>query len=261
MSATGQKKIYEGFGPIVEGFSYIAMNDMDALRRALSRENVTALMIELVQGEGGIYIANREFVKEAEALCKKNGILLIIDEVQTGIGRTGRAFGFQNYGVKPDIITLAKGLAGGVPIGAIHARAELADYLPRGTHGSTFGGNQLATAAACAVLKELKKKSLLDGVNRSGAMIMSGLKDMQKKFPVIREVRGLGLHIGMELDRPGSVIVEKALARGLVINCTSDKVLRIMPPLTIRTAAIKNGLAIIEDILKEEESNHGNSKG
>ncbi len=260
MSATGQKKIHDGFGPIVEGFSYVRMNDIDALKKVLSGGDTAAFMMELVQGEGGIRTADPGYVRQAASLCREKDILFIVDEVQSGIGRTGKPFGFQNYGITPDIIVMAKGLAGGVPIGAIHARADLADYLPKGTHGSTFGGNHLATAAAAAVLKELKKKSLLDNVNKAGTLIMSSLVKMQKKVPMIREVRGLGLLIGIELDRPGAALVEKALGRGLVINCTSEKVIRIMPPLSIKTAAIKKGLAILEDILIEEEGNHGNSK-
>ncbi len=253
MAATAQEKIHGGFGPLVPGFKYLPFNDLDAFAREVEgNQNITAVMIELVQGEGGIVLADKKFVSGVFSLCRKNNIITIIDEIQTGIGRTGKHFCYQHYGIEPDIITLAKGLAGGVPIGAMHARKKLAETLTRGSHGTTFGGNHLACAAAAAVLKEIKKPAFLKGLMKTSAFIFSELESMKKKIPFISEIRGLGLHIGIELNRPGTEIVSKALSQGLIINCTSEKVIRIMPPLNIPMATVKEGMKLFEHVLMEE---------
>ena len=253
MSATGQEKIRKGFTPLVPGFKFLPFNDINAVKKELkSNKNICAVMTELIQGEGGIKIADQKFVAQLEKLCKKHKVLLIIDEVQTGAGRTGKFCAYQHYGISPDIITFAKGLAGGFPIGAIHTKDAVAALLEPGSHGTTFGGNHLACAAAGAVLKELKKKSFMDKIRKNGDYIQNYIKKLKGKTSCITEVRGMGLHIGIELDRPGMDLVKKALEHGLVINCTSEKVIRIMPSLTIPLSTIKEGLAIFERLIIEE---------
>ncbi len=252
MSATAQKKIHEGFGPLVPGFVYLPGNDIKAFEREIKKNrNVCAVMIELIQGEGGIQIARKEFVKELFRLCNKNGILTIVDEVQTGIGRTGAMFAYQHFGVVPDIITMAKGLAGGVPVGAIHAKNFLPEFFPKGTHGSTFGGNHLACAAVAAVLKQVRGKAFLGNVNAVSAYFFDALNGLKKKTDFIKEVRGMGLHIGVELTMPGASLVPRALEMGLVINCTADKVIRIMPPLNITLKTAREGMKILERLFIE----------
>ena len=174
-----------------------------------------------------------DFVKEIFHLCGKNAVLTIVDEVQTGVGRTGVMFAYQHYGVVPDILTMAKGLGGGVPVGAIHAKNFLPEFFPRGVHGTTFGGNHLACAAVAAVLRQMAAKSFLRNTRAASAFILGELARMKKQFGFIKDVRGMGLHIGIELDRPGTPLVVRALEKGLVINCTADTVIRIMPPLNI----------------------------
>jgi len=247
MTATAQKKIHEGFGPLVPGFKYLPFNDIKSFAKEMKKNRtVCAVMMELIQGEGGIEIAGRDFVREVFHLCNKNNVLTIVDEVQTGIGRTGTMFCYQHYGVVPDIITMAKGLAGGVPVGAIHAKNFLPEFLPKGSHGSTFGGNHLACAGVAAVLRQVKKKRFLENVNAVSGYFFEALNELKKKVDFIKEVRGMGLHIGIELTRPGASLVPAALSRGLVINCTADKVIRIMPPLTISLKTAREGMKILE---------------
>lgn len=253
MSATAQKKIHEGFGPLLPGFTYLPYNDTAAFAREMKRgKDVCAVMFELVQGEGGIVIADQSFVKEIFSICSKNNVLTIIDEVQTGVGRTGTLFAYQRYGVVPDIITLAKGLGGGIPVGAIHAKNFLAEYFPRGAHGTTFGGSHLVCAAVTAVLSQMKRPSFLTHVNRMGDMIKNHLGELSRRVDCIQDIRGLGLHIGVELTKPGAPLVSRALERGLIINCTAERVIRIMPPLTITASAVKAGMRILERVFLEE---------
>ena len=257
MSATAQKKIHDGFGPLVPGFRYLPYNDIAAFSKETKKNRaVCAVMLEMIQGEGGIVIADRDFVREVFRICAKNEILVIVDEVQTGVGRTGAMFAYQHYDVVPDIITMAKGLGGGVPVGAIHAKNFLPEFFPRGTHGTTFGGNHLACAAAAAVLKEAGKKGFLEGVRRTGAWFMERLGELKKRHGFIRDVRGMGLHIGIEIDRPGTEMVRRALEEGLVINCTADRVIRIMPPLNIPLTTAMAGMRIIERLFDEEGARH-----
>ena len=211
-------------------------------------------MIELIQGEGGIQLATQDFVKEVFHLCGRNAVLTIVDEVQTGVGRTGAMFAYQHYGVVPDILTMAKGPGGGVPVGAIHAKNFLPEFFPRGTHGTTFGGNHLVCAAVTAVLRQMAAKGFLANVNAASAWLFEELDRLRKQFGFIREVRGMGLHIGIELDRPGTPLVNRALEKGLIINCTADKVIRIMPPLTISLKTAKAGMKILEGVFREEKA-------
>jgi acetylornithine/succinyldiaminopimelate/putrescine aminotransferase len=255
MSATAQEKIRSGFGPIVPGFRYLPFNDAAYLEKAFGPEGrVCAVITELIQGEGGINVADKAFVRRCAELCREHRALFIIDEIQTGIGRTGRAFAFQHYGIRPDIITMAKGLGGGLPIGALHARDEISKYFEKGVHGTTFGGNHMACAAAAGVLGEIRKASFLKNIEKTGAYIRSRCEALRDKVPFIKEVRGMGLHIGIELSVPGAPMVRKALGLGLIINCTSENVLRIMPPLIINMKTVKEGLAILETILLQEDT-------
>ncbi|HOD14223.1 MAG TPA: acetylornithine/succinylornithine family transaminase [Spirochaetota bacterium] len=254
MSATAQKKIHDGFGPLLPGFTYLPFNDTKAFAKEMKKgRDICAVMIELIQGEGGIQIAEQDFVKEIFHLCGKNAVLTIVDEVQTGVGRTGVMFAYQHYGVVPDILTMAKGLGGGVPVGAIHAKNFLPEFFPRGVHGTTFGGNHLACAAVAAVLRQMAAKSFLRNTRAASAFILGELARMKKQFGFIKDVRGMGLHIGIELDRPGTPLVVRALEKGLVINCTADTVIRIMPPLNIPPTIAKAGMKILEGIFLEEK--------
>ncbi len=254
MSATGQSKIHDGFGPIVPGFIYLPYNDLAQFNKTVRKnKNITAVMMELIQGEGGIHIAQKKFVTEVYKICKEKDIVLVIDEIQTGIGRTGTPFAFQHYNIIPDAITLAKGLGNGIPIGAVHTKKYLAEYFTRGVHGSTFGGNHVACAAAAVVLKELHKKSLIINIEKVSSFFLERLHELQKKLSIITEVRGMGLHIGIEVARSGPEIVQKALDQGLIINCTAGNVIRFMPPLNIPFATAKAGMKIFENIVLEEE--------
>ncbi len=253
MSATAQAKIQKGFDPLVPGFKAFPFNEAGRVLDELSSNpKICAVMTELVQGEGGIVIADKGLVRKIADICKKKNILLIIDEVQTGVGRTGTFCAYQQYGIEPDIITFAKGIAGGIPMGALHTRDHIAPHLEKGSHGTTFGGNHLASAAAVAVLKEFKSGKLLATVRKNGEYIINYVNKMRTRTDLITDVRGLGLHIGIELSKPGLEIVKKALAQGLIINCTSDKVIRIMPPLNAPLSVIKEGLVILEKLLLEE---------
>jgi len=250
MSATAQEKIHGGFGPIVPGFIYVPYNDKKALRKVMKKsKQIAAVMLELIQGEGGINVADQDFVREVFDLCNQNGVLTIVDEVQTGIGRTGKTFVHQHFGVTPDILTLAKGLAGGVPIGAIHAKNFLTEFLPKGTHGTTFGGNHLACAAAAAVLREVKKKQFSAGVMAASDYVFERLKKMKQKTHYIKSLRGIGLLIGIELAEEGYPLVKEALAEYLVINCTAGNIIRIMPPLNIDMKVLAEGMDIFEKLI------------
>jgi acetylornithine/N-succinyldiaminopimelate aminotransferase len=254
MSATAQKKIHDGFGPLVPGFTFLPFNDAKAFAKEMKKSrDICGVMIELIQGEGGIQIATQDFVKEVFHLCGKNAVLTIVDEVQTGVGRTGAMFAYQHYGVVPDILTMAKGLGGGVPVGAIHAKNFLPEFFPKGTHGTTFGGNHLACAAVTAVLRQMSAKAFLANTRAASAYFFDELARLKKQFGFIREVRGMGLHIGIELDRPGAPLVSRALEKGLIINCTAEKVIRIMPPLNIPLKTAKAGMKVVESVLLEEK--------
>ncbi len=258
MSATAQQKIHGGVGPVVDGFTYLPLNDIKKFKKAVNK-TIAAVMIELVQGEGGINIVDNAFLQEVYAICNEKDILLIVDEVQTGIGRTGLAFAYQHYNIIPDIMTLAKGLGVGFPIGALHAKGFLSDYFPGGSHGTTFGGNHVNCAVAEAVLKEVKKPALQKNVQKTAAFIMDSLQQLSQQVAIIKEVRGLGLHIGIELTIPGMDLVKKALQQGLVINCTAGNVIRIMPPLNINMQTVKAGMKIFESIMKSEDVTSENS--
>lgn len=251
LSVTGNDHLKEGFGPFLQDIKILPFNNIEEFKKNMN-DDVCGVILEVIQGEGGIIVADKEFVSTLSAECKKHKALLIIDEIQTGIGRTGKAFGYQNYDIIPDVITLAKGLAGGVPIGAIHTRDDLHPLFNKGAHGTTFGGNQLAVAAACATLDEIGKPELMDHVLKISALFFERFNSLKAKTSIIKEVRGIGFHIGIELNVPGMDIVKKALTAGLLINCTHDTVLRIMPPLIISEKAVLKGLDIFESIITKE---------
>ncbi|MFA4984075.1 MAG: aspartate aminotransferase family protein [Candidatus Omnitrophota bacterium] len=249
LSATGQKKYQNGFEPLVEGFKTVRFNDLEAVKKAAGDKTV-AVMLELVQGEGGVNIAEKDFVQGLRKLCDEKNMLLIIDEVQTGIGRTGKYFCYQNYNVTPDVVTLAKALGGGLPIGTMLVKKDVADILQPGTHASTFGGGPVVCRAALAVLAAIEKEKMLDNAGAMGEFLAARLNALKEKYPVIKEVRGLGLMWGAELEIEGKKIAERCLEKGLLINCTHERVLRFMPALTVTRKEIERATEILEETLK-----------
>lgn len=253
VTATGQTQYHEGFLPLPPGFVYVPFNNIDALTEAFDDE-VCAVMIEPIQGEGGIHEATPEYMQTIRDLCDEHGALMILDEVQTGMGRTGRWFGYQHYDITPDIITLAKALGGGVAIGAMMARPEIAKSLVPGTHASTFGGNSLACASAIAVIEAIEEDKLLDNVNTVGEYTRSKLEELRNQYPIIDHIRGKGLMLGLQLNMPGAAIVSRCLEKGLRINCTQGTVLRLMPSMTVTQAEIDTAVSILDEVLAEGDS-------
>jgi len=249
LTATGQEKFHQGFEPMMPGFKYVPFNDINALRNAIT-DKTCAILLEPIQGEGGIKIPSEDYLMEVRQLCDENKLLLILDEIQTGMGRTGKLFAYQYFGIKPDIMTLAKGLAGGFPIGAVLATETVAAAFQPGTHASTFGGNPLACAASVATIETLLEDGfLLDHCVRIGKYFRDCLEKLKQDFSSnIVEVRGLGLLLGMELTRTCGPIVESCAARGLLINCTSGNVLRFTPPLIVTEKEIDHLIDTLEDI-------------
>ncbi len=251
LAATAQPKYHKGFSPMLEGFTFVPFNDLEAVKRAVD-DKTCAVMLEPIQGEGGINIASQEYLKGLRRLCDELRLLLILDEVQCGMGRTGKYFAYHHYGITPDIMTLAKSLGNGTAIGAMVARPDLANSLVPGSHASTFGGNPLACAAGIAVFETIEMERLLDNASEMGTYSMERLNALAEKFPgLMREVRGIGLMIGIELEKEGATLVKKCLERGLILNCTHEKVIRFMPPLNVKKKHIDAGIAILEDTLEE----------
>lgn len=251
LSATGQSKYQQDFQPLVPGFKYVPFNDLRALEKAVSKKTC-AVLLEPIQGEGGVNVASPEYLGGVRQVCSRNNLLLILDEVQTGLGRTGKMFAYQHYGITPDVITVAKGLGGGVPIGATIARNEVAEALKPGTHASTFGGNPLACAAGIAVLETIKQQKVLNNVNQQSRYLFSGLASLHSKFPFIKEIRGMGLLVGVELEFSGKKIVEQCQKNKLLINCTADKVLRMAPSLLVTSQEIDQAVDILEDVFTKQ---------
>lgn len=251
LTATGQPKFHAGFEPLLPGFSYVPFNDYEALKSAID-ENTCAIMLEPIQGEGGIKMVSDDYLKHVRDLCTRLGILLIFDEIQTGTGRTGTLFAYEQYGIEPDILTLAKGLGGGVPIGATLAREEVAKTFTAGSHGSTFGGNPLACAVALETLETLLEDGImLSECRRMGDYFTDSLLKLQKQFPkVITDVRGKGLLIGMELTRDCSMVVQACFDRGILINCTSGNTLRFMPPLIVVEEDIDRLVTVLKEVME-----------
>ncbi|MDQ7819599.1 MAG: acetylornithine transaminase [Armatimonadota bacterium] len=248
LAATGQARYRQGFEPLPAGFVSVPFNDVPALRAAVTPATC-AVMLEPVQGEGGIHPATREYLAEARRLCDDHGLLLILDEVQTGMGRTGRLFAYQHFGVTPDVVTLAKGLGGGVPIGAVLARGRAAEALAPGDHGSTFGGNPLACAAALAVARTLDEEDLVGRAARVGDYLAERLRALARRHPVITDVRGLGLLVAVELATEAAPVVDACRDRGLLVNAVQPTVLRLAPPLIIGEADVDEAIEILDAAL------------
>lgn len=249
LTATGQDHYHHGFGPLPAGFDYVPYNDIQALEAKMS-DKTCAVMLEAIQGEGGVHVPDPDYLPKVRALCDKYNAVLIFDEVQCGMCRTGTFFGCQQFGVKPDIVTLAKGLAGGVPIGAFMATDKVANAFHAGDHGSTFGGNPLACAAACVVLDALIDGNLMENAKEIGAYLQSKFEEYKAKYPnLIKEVRGRGLILGMELTRPGREIANECLDYGAIINCTAGNVLRFVPPLNITKAHVDELISVLDKVL------------
>ncbi|MEE8493945.1 MAG: acetylornithine transaminase [Nitrospirales bacterium] len=254
LAATAQPKLQKGFEPMVPGFHYVPLNDFDEVEKAMSR-NTAAVILEPIQGEGGVRVADGTYVQRLRELCRERDVLLIFDEVQTGMGRTGTLFAYEQLGVEPDIMTLAKGLGGGVPIGACLATEEVASAFTPGAHASTFGGNPLSCAAALAVLRVLLDGRLLERSRRVGAYLVKGLNDCKASLPrTVLDIRGMGLLQGMELASEGAPVVQECLRRGLLINCTMEKVLRFVPPLIVTEAEVDRFLDTLTAVLSKRLS-------
>jgi acetylornithine/succinyldiaminopimelate/putrescine aminotransferase len=252
MSATAQTKHHEGLLPLLPGFVYVPFNDIVALESAFSDE-VAAVMVEPIQGEGGINIADAEYLQAIRRLCDENGALLIFDEVTTGMGRTGKWFAYQLYDVEPDIMTMAKALGGGVAIGAMMATEEVAASLVPGKHASTFGGNALVCAAGVAVIEAIEQENLLQNAVDIGQHIKNKLEQLKQKHSIIESVRSVGLMVGIQLSTSGAEIVNKCLEKGLRINCTQATVLRFMPPMIATKDQIDQAIEIFDTVLTEDE--------
>ena len=250
MAATGQDKIKEGFGDGVPHFSYAVYNDLASVEK-LVNQDTAAVMLELVQGESGVRPAEAAFVKDLADVCQQEGILLIVDEVQTGMGRTGQLYSFEHYGIIPDIVTLAKGLANGLPAGALLGKSSLAPAFGPGSHGSTFGGNKLAMAAALETLHIMKEAGFMEEVRSKSAILLEQLQLAFQDHPKISAVRGLGMMIGIETSASLSKIVEAARQKGLIILTAGENVIRLLPPLTISREEIQQGIAVLKEVFSE----------
>lgn len=250
LAATGQVKYSEGFRPLPKGFIHVPFNDLAALKRKINSRTI-AVMLELIQGEGGIRVADSEYIKGLRRLCNQRGLLLIFDEVQTGMARTGRMFCYQHYNVRPDVLALAKSLGGGFPIGAVIAQQRFADILKAGTHASTFGGSPLACACALAVFQVIEEKGLLKNAQKMSAYLYKKLVGLKEKYSIIKEIRGKGLMLGIELGIEGQAVYESCLKKGLLINCTHNNVLRIMPQLAVTKSEVNSAVRTLDCVLRE----------
>ncbi len=251
IAATGQAKYQQGFEPLPQGFRYVPLNDLEALREAVGAATC-AVMLEPIQGEGGINEAGPDYLHAVRELCSRRDMLLIFDEVQCGLGRTGKFMAYQHYGVEPDVITLAKALGGGFPIGAMVAGEEAASAFAPGDHASTFGGNPLACAAGLAVVEQLISRGVVENAARVGEYFRGRLMELKERHPLVAEVRGRGLMLGMELMADGRDIVDGCRRRGLLINCVNNNVLRFLPPLIITGDDVDRAVGILDQSIKEK---------
>jgi len=255
LSATGNDKVQKGFEPLVPGFVRVPLNDIDALNRiAAERPNVVAVFLEAIQGEGGIQPARTEYLRQVRALCDARGWLMMVDEVQCGAGRTGKWFAHQWAGIRPDVMPLAKGVSSGIPVGAVVAHGAAAEVFKPGNHGTTFGGNPLAMRAGLVTLDVMEEDGLLDHATAMGEVLMGGMRRELAGVPGVREVRGTGLMIGIELDRPCGEVVGLALKAGLVLNVTAASVVRLLPPLILSREQAELAVATLAPILRDVAS-------
>ena len=251
LSATGNAKVHSGFEPLVDGFVRLPFDDIAAVKRAVeTRSGVIAILIEPIQGEGGIVVPAEDYLPDLRALCDRHGLLLMLDEVQTGMGRTGAWFAHQHSGITADVMTLAKSLGNGVPIGACLARGQAALALKPGSHGSTFGGNPLACAAALAVVDTIRQQNLVERAAEAGDRLVSSLKHALAGQNCVVEIRGRGLMIGVELDQPCGQLVAMALEKGLLINVTAERVVRLLPPLVISDEQIDEIVGTLSELIR-----------
>lgn len=249
MAATGQEKVRIGFGPMLEKFAYATFNDIDSVKEVLD-DQTAAIMVEVVQGEGGVNPANQSFLDDIVQLCEANGVLLIIDEIQTGIGRTGKKFGYEHYGIEPDIFTLAKGLGNGVPVGAMVAKQALGEYFGPGTHGSTFGGNPIAMAAAKAVTSVVFADAFLLEVEEKSAYLADLLEEHIAPISKVKAIRQKGLMVGIEYDEAVVSLVTTLIDKGMLTLSAGENVLRLLPPLTVTKAELDQGVQLIKETMK-----------
>jgi acetylornithine aminotransferase len=252
VSATGQEKVQRFFDPLLHGFKHVPFDDVDALEAAIT-STTCAIMLEPIQGEGGVNVPSPGYFQEVRRICDRHGLILIFDEVQVGLGRTGKLFAYEHFDVVPDIMTLAKALAGGAPIGTMLAKDEYAAAFTPGTHGSTFGGNPLVCAAAIAAVRTILEDGILNRTEEIGEYLEGELEILQHKYPFVKEVRGIGLMIGMALDIPAGDIVKKGHDRGVLLNVTHDTVLRFVPPLVVTKQEIDAMIIILDGIFAEVE--------
>jgi len=248
LSATAQNKFHIGFKPLLPGFKYIPFNDLQSARKAITQKTC-AILVEPIQGEGGVNIADPSYIRGLKKLCQKNGVLLIFDEVQSGFGRTGKLFAYELYKTKPDIMTMAKSLGGGVAIGAMAGSNRVMKSFVPGTHAATFGGNPLACSAALATLKVITGKNFLNKVNATGIYFLKRLKEIARENPIVKEARGTGMFLALELDQPGNDIVVDCMNRGFLINCIQQNILRFLPPLNISRKDINSLVSVLSNSL------------
>jgi acetylornithine/N-succinyldiaminopimelate aminotransferase len=252
LSATGQEKYKKSFGPMLEGFKHVKFGDVEEIKDAIG-ENTAAVLLEPIQGEGGVVVPPAGYLKEVSEVCKERDVLLVLDEVQTGFGRVGRMFAFQLYGVEPDIFTVAKALGGGFPIGAMLAKPKVMKAFGAGDHAATFGGNHLACAAAKASIEALVEEKLVENAEKLGEYLIGRLRKLKEKHSIIRDVRGAGLMVGVELDRECYQLVDKMREEGVLLNCTHDNVVRFLPPLNIEREQLDKVLLVFEKVLAQLE--------
>jgi len=247
LTATGQEKFHKGYEPLMPGFKYIPFNDLRAVKNSVDSKTC-AVMLEPIQGEGGVNCPSEGYLKALREICDEKGVLLIFDEVQVGMGRTGKLFAYEHDGVEPDMLTLAKSLAGGVPIGALLIRKGIEESFKPGDHASTFGGNPLATAAGVAALTTMLEEGILENCQKVGDYFLSRLDEIKGKFPFVKEVRGKGLILGIELKTDGSSIVKEMLKKKILINCTMGNVLRFLPPLIITQEEVDRVVKALDEV-------------
>ncbi|NQZ59367.1 MAG: aspartate aminotransferase family protein [Lentisphaeraceae bacterium] len=250
LAATGRTKYREGFGPDVQGFSHVPYGDIEAIKAQVT-DKTAAVMLELVLGEGGVRPADTEYVQAVRELCDEAGILMMCDEVQTGMGRTGTMYAYQNYGIEPDVISLAKALGNGMPMGAFMVQKEYEGILVPGTHATTFGGTPLACAAGLAVFETFEKENVLENTLTQGAKLIAAFEKMKEQFSFISEVRGLGLMIGIDVEIAPGDILAKALDKGLILLTAGEKTVRLLPPLNVSDAEVDEALTIITQTFEE----------
>ncbi len=250
LTATAQEKFHRGFEPLLPGIKYCPYDDPEALAEAID-ESTCAVMVEPIQGESGVRVPSETFLKEVRRICDEKGVLLILDEVQTGMGRTGRLFAYEHWGIEPDLMTLAKALGGGLPLGALVAKEEISKAFSPGDHASTFGGNPLSCRAGCVVFDELLEGGVLENCQRMGRYLMEELETLAKRYNKVKEVRGKGLMIGVELEGPwAKEVAKKAMEKGILIGTAGDKVIRLLPPLIVEKEDCAKLLSAMEEILK-----------